>query len=122
MTTPPHVAWKGQLWAPKAYWLLTQVQHNNQCNGCGAAGAALDFVPDTMYGLSVTQCCNIHDYMYGTGKTEKARYEADTSFLVNCLRLIEAKGGWLMMPRCYRAVTYYLAVRKKGGAAFARRK
>jgi hypothetical protein len=88
------------------------------CNGCGSAKAKFDFVPDTVYGLSINPACNIHDWMYAKGKTNEDKLEADRVFLHNMLRLIEKKGGCLKSLRRRRAWKYYKAVQMFGGTAF----
>lgn len=111
-----------ELYAPAGYWRLNPVQKELFCNGCGANGA-LDVVPDTVWGLSVTEACNIHDYMYATAaSTLAAKDEADRCFLNNMLRLIASAGGWLAPLRRRRARIYYEAVSHFGGPAFWKNK
>lgn len=88
------------------------------CNGCGAANSKFDFIPDTLYGLSIKEACYRHDYAYYVGKTEADKIAADKQFLNNMLAIIEAKGGLLKWLRSWRAMTYYNAVRDKGHKAF----
>ena len=107
-----------QLYAPKNYWTLSPEDHAMICNGCGAANAKFDFVPDTIYGLGVNPACNIHDYMYLMGETIDDKKEADRVFLNNLLRLIDHKGGWRRFLRRRRALKYYNAVVELGGPAF----
>jgi hypothetical protein len=88
------------------------------CNGCGSAGAKFDFIPDTIYGLNITEVCNIHDYDYHVGETEEDRRAADHRFLNNLMIIINMKGGWLRWFRRRRALKYYEAVRELGSDAF----
>lgn len=105
------------LYAPGSYKKATLEQKRRICNGCGQKGK-FDFVPDTVYGMSIAEACNIHDWMYELGKTETDRQEADLAFLNNMLRLVSAKGGWLKWLRDRRVLKYYEAVRELGGPAY----
>jgi len=75
-------------------------------------------VPDRIWGLDISECCRIHDFMYGCGEREEDREEADRVFLNNMVRLI-SDGICLLRPlRRWRAKQYYWAVRYFGGPAF----
>ncbi|MBU0665364.1 MAG: hypothetical protein KJ990_12585 [Proteobacteria bacterium] len=106
------------LFAPELYWSLTPEIRTEICNGCGLALAKFDFVPNHIYGLCISDACNIHDYMYHVGETLADKEEADRVFLNNMLRLIEAGTGWLKIFRRRRALKYYEAVTAFGGPAF----
>lgn len=109
-----------QLFAPEAFWDLTDEQRAKLCNGCGP-GKMLGFlVPDTLWGLSIAPACDIHDFMYITGETIADKDSADRVFLNNMLRLIDAntRWDWLKYFRARKARTYYLAVRELGGPWF----
>ncbi len=89
------------------------------CNGCGAANSKFDFVPDTMWGMSIKPACNIHDFDYHIGKTIEDKQRADRRFLNNLLRLINrGKSKILKLLRRRRALKYYDAVDLMGGPAF----
>ena len=88
-------------------------------NGCGAAGAKFDFVPDTIYGLWVGPVCNIHDVDYHFETTIEDKMMTDRRMLNNNLRLIELRSNRIMKhPRRRRALTYWSAVNDFGGPAF----
>jgi hypothetical protein len=108
-----------KLYAPPLYWSLSPEGKADICNGCGTKGLTW-LIPDTMYGLDISEACNIHDFMYVTGIDEEDRTEADRVFKNNLLRIIEAKTKWAIIKilRRRRAVTYYQAVRMFGGPAF----
>ncbi len=110
------------LYAPDSYLNALLVDRKRVCNGCGAANAKFDFVPDSIYGLKIQEACHIHDWMYHQGKTIEDKKEADRVFLNNLLRLIEAQTsfvGKLLKPlRRRRALKYYEAVVSFGGPAF----
>jgi len=108
-----------QLYAPKSYWHASDAERNRVCNGCGTKGLGGWLVPDTLYGLNIEICCDIHDWMYCEGSSVADKERADRTFLNNMLRLIEAKSFWMLLPlRRYRAMLYYSAVCDFGGPAF----
>jgi hypothetical protein len=108
-----------RLYAPGGYWALSPVIKDKLCNGCGAKGFGWA-IPDTIYGLRITEACNIHDYMYNIGKTDEDKKIADRTFLNNLLRIIETcSHNWIIRwLRGRRANAYYLAVKTFGGPAF----
>jgi len=108
------------IYAPEAYKKLTQKQAAAIINGCGPGGWKIDLVPDTLWGLNITDACDIHDYMYHVGDDIKDKEEADRVFLNNMIRLVNAgtKCRWLRLLRRHRANIYYSAVKKFGGPAF----
>lgn len=103
------------------YDLLTTEDKAMICNGCGPGGAIIDLVPDTIYGLSIREACQIHDYDYHVGKTWADKKRADRRFLQNIGTLIRAKKKqfwWMYRLRMSRAKKYYNAVKYFGGSAF----
>lgn len=109
------------LYAPEGYKRLSKAQKSAICNGCGSKGFGGWIVPDTIWGLSIEEACNIHDYMYHHGKTNAEKEAADRSMLNNMIRIIEQDGKqwwWLVRLRKIRAHNYYLSVKNFGGAAF----
>jgi len=89
-------------------------------NGCGAAGAKFDFVPDTIYGIYIGEACAVHDFMYHVGRSIEDKEEADRVFLNNLLRLIDKRKPWYV-PKFLcriRCRNYYRAVKYFGGPAF----
>lgn len=110
-----------KLLAPHEYWELTPEQRKMLCNGCGPKRPLLDkLIPETCWFCNVSEACDIHDFMYHLGETLEDKKEADTAFLANMYRIIEAKtkNKWLKKLRKIRARTYYRAVRDFGGPAF----
>jgi hypothetical protein len=88
------------------------------CNGCGAGGWKFDIVPDQIYGVVITDLCDVHDWEYTVGSTEEDRLTADQNLLFNILERIENIGGWLRWFRRRRAYKYYEAVREFGHDAY----
>lgn len=109
-----------KLFAPEGFWVLTDEAKEEISNGCGPKGSIGFLVPDTIYGLSVTPCCDIHDYMYHIGSKESDRIDADDVFLNNMVRMVtaETKYIWLLKLRLRRVRIYYGAVKRFGGPAF----
>ena len=89
------------------------------CNGCGSATSKLDFVPDTILGMSIKDACFPHDWDYHFGKTLADKSKADFRFLCNLIAIINNESVWfLKWPRRQRALTYYNSVCDMGGKAF----
>jgi len=98
------------------------------CNGCGPAGWKGGLVPDTIWGLDISEACNIHDADYEYGYSilfsgdlkdeyrEEGRLAADDRFLMNMCLIIrkESMFKWLAAIRSNRAKIYYMAVRELG--------
>lgn len=116
------LAVSGAIFAPAAFMAASAQELQRVCNGCGAAGAKFDFIPDRIYGTDISPACHVHDFMYDRGRTIEDKDEADLVFLNNMLRLIErdAAAKWYK-PRGLmrsRANKYFKAVRAFGGPAF----
>ena len=109
-----------KIYAPITYWELSPEEKKEICNGCGAKDGLK--VPDTFWGLNIEEACNIHDYMYNTGKTHYDKLFADAMFRLNLTVIIDAKETFkeklLSVLRHYRAGTYYIAVAKYGNYSF----
>lgn len=111
----------GILFAPASFLTTGPDRLAQICNGCGAADAKFDFVPDRIYGTRISSACHIHDFMYHTGRSVEDKEEADRVFLNNLLRLIGRDSyKWYKPTRLQRirARGYYLAVHHFGGPAF----
>ncbi len=111
----------GGVFAPAAFLTATVDELDGICNGCGAAGAKFDFIPDKIYGTDISAACHIHDFMYHYGRSVEDKEEADRIFLNNLIRIIEKdKHKWYKPTALQRrrALKYYEAVTYFGGAAF----
>ena len=108
------------LFAPEVYWNLSEKDHKRLCNGCGPAGWMGIFVPNTVCFLDISKACDIHDYMYYAGKTQKDKEEADRAFLNNMKRMINfhTEYKWLIHLRYRRANFNYKMVHENGGPYF----
>lgn len=113
------------LYAPEGYWNLSNEEKKEICNGCGPKGLGGWVVPDTLYGLDISEACNIHDYMYTYPESVSVldKDYADAIFHVNMDSIIEAESGWaLKWLRKRRAEKYYWAVKRYGTDSFLRGK
>jgi len=108
--------------------------------GCGSDKSRFDYVPDTIYGLSIKGACCPHDDRYERGGTELDKQSADREFLANMLMLIEERanrntdtkgmkwyGKWFAKSKDFsyptllarrRALKYYEAVVSFGDSSF----
>jgi len=56
---------------------------------------------------------------YSVGRTLLDKFWADLFLLINLvLVVLRDSGSWLLVPRLYRCVTYFVAVLKGGKKAF----
>ena len=102
---------------PVSYALASDMEKEAVCNGAGAKGSGW-LVPDTLWGLRITEAANIHDWMYHHGKTDDDKRDADTVFYENMIAIVN-KGSRIFRPmRTLRAKLYYVAVDKFGNQAF----
>ena len=104
--------------APITYISASEQQKALICNGCGTKGLGGWLVPDTLYGLNITEECNIHDWMYHEGETQEDKDHADLNFYHNILDKIEQGYRIFKWLRRMRAKKYYLAVKLWGDTAF----
>lgn len=113
---------KIQIYAPQDYIKLSSQQREKICNGCGAKGGIS--VPNTFWGLDISEACNVHDYMYFIGKTYSDKQEADRVFRNNLSRIIEARTSWGFLKRLRhrRKKTYCLFVEEWGDTAYWKHK
>lgn len=110
-----------KLYAPEAYWNLSAKAKKKICNGCGPKGLGGFWgfiIPNTLWGLSILEACNIHDFQYHEGRSINEKDSADRTFLNNMVRIINGSGRLLRPLRRYRAMSYYSAVKDFGGLAF----
>lgn len=106
-----------KLYAPISYWGATEDERKAVCNGCGAKGGVK--VPNTFYGLSIKDSCNIHDWMFKEGTTWADMLFANAIFLLNMTIQIINGSNWATQPlRMMRATKYFLAVVQLGTSAY----
>lgn len=104
---------------PDSFLLSSAAVRGEVCNGAGPRKFGW-LVPDNIWGLSITDAANVHDWMYWKGTTDEERLEADVTFLVNMMILIDMGSKWCITRflRRWRAMTYYSAVREYGHRCF----
>jgi len=112
-----------KLRAPQSYHDATPEERAKVCNGCGVGGWKGLLVPDTIYGVTVTEACHIHDWMYHLGVFPVDKARADEVFHQNLLSIINDHfKAWYLRPIKFlakrRAYKYYLAVKLAGDSAF----
>ena len=90
--------------------------------GCGPGGVGDYLVPDTMWGLDISEACRIHDWFYRfcPDRSAKAKAFADSLMLHNCLAIVDEKSNsWILWQlRKVRCHTYHFMVRKFGQGAW----
>jgi len=95
----------------------------DKCDGCGSGWNA-KLVPDTIFGMSITDCCCPHDYDYFIGMTIEDKQAADRRLKNNIYRKISHDTKWWRNNRFikslmrHRARVYYEAVKEFGAEAF----
>lgn len=90
--------------------------------GCGPGGIGDYLVPDTMWGLDISEACRIHDWFYRfcPDRSEKAKRYADWLMLQNCLDIVhrESKSRIAKQLRIIRCHTYFFMVSTLGKKAW----
>ncbi len=101
--------------ATPSFILAAPEVREQYCNGMGPKGAGW-LVPDSFYGLKMTICGDVHDWMYTFGAEEGvSKTAADAIFLSNMRAYIQAHSNWLTRPlRLHRAQVYHAAVTALG--------
>lgn len=114
-----------ELFCPPPFCDMNWDDINSLGNGCGQRGWKGKLVPDRMYGLDISEACQLHDCMYLVGKIIEDKNEADRVFLNNLIRIIMVRTSknWivqntLLRLRLRRATVYYYAVKHFGGPSF----
>ena len=87
---------------------------------CGAENALFDFIPDTIYGISIRESCCRHDDRFERGGNLADFDHANLEFISNMLIQIEKGSKWYtptFLAR-RRAMTYYEGVVRCGKSSF----
>jgi len=87
-------------------------------NGCGPECWKHDLGQNQPLGIDLSPACDIHDWMYFEGSTERDRVAADDLFWVNLKTLIRESGGWLKPYRWVVGWLYWRAVAQVGRLFF----
>lgn len=115
------VVGKDILFAPEEYFEASEEWLDANTGGCGPGKFGDKFVPDTIYGESIFLSCQIHDFMYNSGKTWEDKRYADRTFIWNMLSQIDDGEGWDIV-RERRVMAYYQAVSHGGHDSFRKGK
>jgi hypothetical protein len=90
--------------------------------GCGPGGFGDYLVPDTMWGLDISESCRIHDWYYRfySDRSEAAREWADICLRENSLLIVRTHStNWFTKTfRAIRCKTYYKMVRRFGESSW----
>ncbi|MCK4500495.1 hypothetical protein KAU11_08350 [Candidatus Babeliales bacterium] len=102
-----------------------QLEYYKTISRCGAGeGIGDTLVPETIWGLTVTLACYIHDYMWELADATWTDFHYSNSvFLSNIITLVTelshpTRVNVLKNIRLYRSVTYYSAVDTFGADIF----
>ena len=91
-------------------------------NGCGPSGWLDLVVPDEFFGVDVSFACQVHDWMYYTGRSWDDKIRADIAFLHNLLTIALEDyyeiSDYKRVQRMRRCYTYFRAVERYGHYAF----
>jgi hypothetical protein len=107
----PNTETRGLLEAPASFWDLTPERKAEICNGGGPKGWGW-IVPDTMWGLSMTDVFDVHDFDYHIRTKKRV---ADKRMYSNLKAKINSHGGFFRRLRLCRAWLYYQGVSKSVG-------
>jgi hypothetical protein len=97
--------------APLSYWQAKDDKLDDQINGCGPSYLPSWIVPDSLFGIRVTESCNIHDWMYYKALSNSDFEKADEIFLKNLNRQIDSNKSVLNIARRALSYIYFSAVR-----------
>jgi len=90
--------------------------------GCGPGGWGDWIVPDTMWGLDISEACRIHDWYYRffSDRSKCGKELADTLMKENLLAIIhsKSKSRTFRTLRGVRANTYHFMVSKCGQSSW----
>lgn len=100
----------------------TYVGSAEQLSNNGACGSWWNnwFVPDSLLGVDINECCKIHDHDYRVGKTKKDKDNADARFRQNMYIVVirESDSSVLEFLRKEEADLFYSVVCEHGDDAF----
>ena len=93
---------------------MSKKERDKICNGVGAADGLSKLVPDTVFGMSIKDLADQHDYDYWRGGTTHDRLTADVVFFNNMLRRFKSGSRFLYPFRKHRAKVYFDFLRDFG--------
>jgi len=108
--------------ADRFYWNCEPELLADLTSGCGPGRRGDRYIPDTVWFLSITPACQIHDMDYSE-ESIVSKKEADRRFFDNMLLIneIKSRNRFIRFLRDHRICIYYLAVKYGGRGSFTRR-
>ena len=102
-----------RLYAPQEYLQASNDKKFKICNGCGPDNILHRIIPNSIFGVDVTEACNIHDWMTTNSRDLTERLHADSVFFANLKKLINKAGGSTLLRwlRVSAARLYHYSVR-----------
>jgi len=97
------------MYAPEEYYALTPEDKASICNGTGPGSwkPFTTWIPlNSLAGLDITECSNIHDYMYYVGGDDNDKNFADKVYNNNLNGLIDETPGNFFINTFRRSVAY----------------
>jgi hypothetical protein len=90
--------------------------------GCGPGGTGDYLVPDTMWGLDISEACRVHDWYYRffSDRSPAAKKLADNLMLENTLHIVNTQSSnfFVKALRRVRCHTYYSMVNVFGKSSW----
>ena len=112
------MAINGILEASDSFKAATYYELNLVCNGCGAADAKFDLVPEKIWGTYIGHACHIHDWDYDEGITAADKIRVDKRFYRNICKIVKMQPWFKRQLMKTRAYGYYLGVKYRGKKAY----
>ncbi len=113
------------MYVPYSYITAKLKDRRKVCNGCGPDNILGQLISDHIYDLSITEACNVHDWMYHKGGSEADRAAADETFewnlkaLVDCHWTDDDAHSQQMRADAYDIISMYVdSVIRFGGVCF----
>ena len=120
----PRTEMENGLYATNDFADASDVMRYKVCNGVGSRVGTMGkityhLIPETIYGLNIRACANVHDWDYCfLPRNDKSKEDADRQFLANIYIKINKGSWWLRFVRRRRAWLYYWAVRYLGRESY----
>jgi len=103
------------MYAPKEYYLLSEAEKSTICNGTGPGSwkPFTNIIPlNNLGGIDITECSNIHDYMYYIGGNRQDKMFADSTYKDNLAELINTNEENFVINKLRKSIAtmYYFFV------------
>ena len=99
--------------APLDYYEASKEERDEIINRCGPDGFLNKFIPDHLFGLSIAEVCNIHDWEFSKAQSQDVLKKADLNFKNNLMVIVRnyTKNVFLKSIRQAAAKIYFWVVR-----------